>query len=122
MQQAPTPQDRTQWNLTPWASMQRDPMRRTQGRSETMTAAALAHHAQEALFLTIALSLPVLAVAAIVGLVVAAFQAASQIQDPTLAHLPRLLAVIAALALLGPWIGREVAAFAEQAFVANVPR
>jgi flagellar biosynthetic protein FliQ len=87
-----------------------------------MTPATLAHHAQQALALMIALSLPVLAVAAIVGLVVAAFQAASQIQDPTLAHLPRLLAVVAALALLGPWIGREIAAFAEQAFAAGMPR
>jgi flagellar biosynthetic protein FliQ len=67
----------------------------------------------------IAVSLPVLAVAAIVGFAIAAFQAASQIQDPTLAHLPRLLAVIAALALLGPWMGHEVAAFAEQMFVAG---
>ena len=87
-----------------------------------MTSSMLAHHAELALFLMIALSLPVLAVAALVGLVVAAFQAASKIQDPTLAHLPRLLAVIAALAWLGPWIGREVTAFAEQAFVASVPR
>lgn len=87
-----------------------------------MTSSMLAHFAQQALVLMIALSLPVLAVAAVVGLVVAAFQAASQIQDPTLAHLPRLLAVIAALAWLGPWIGREVTAFAEQAFVAAVTR
>ena len=60
----------------------------------------------------VAVSLPVLAVAALVGLVVAALQAASQIQDPTLAHLPRLVAVVAAVALLGPWMGHEVAAFA----------
>ena len=63
-------------------------------------------------------SLPVLAVAALVGLVTAALQAASQIQDPTLAHLPRLLAVVAALAVLGPWMGREIAAFAEQVLAA----
>jgi flagellar biosynthesis protein FliQ len=87
-----------------------------------MTTATLALHAQQALLLTIALSLTVLEVAAVVGLVVAAFQAASQIQDPTLAHLPRLLAVIAALALLGPWMGREVAAFAEQALGAGMTR
>lgn len=84
-----------------------------------MPPATLVHHAQQALFLTIALSLPVLAIAAVVGLVVAAFQAASQIQDPTLAHLPRLLVVIAAVAMLGPWMGHEVAAFAEQMFTAS---
>ncbi|HEY1691609.1 MAG TPA: flagellar biosynthetic protein FliQ [Polyangiaceae bacterium] len=84
-----------------------------------MVPATLVHDAQQALFLVLAVSLPVLAVAALVGLVVAAFQAASQIQDPTLAHLPRLLAVIAALALLGPWMGHEVAVFAQQMFAAR---
>ena len=74
-------------------------------------------HAQRALVLTLVLVLPVLLVAAVVGLGVAALQAASQIQDPTLAHLPRLLAVIAALVLLGPWIGSQIGAFAEQMFV-----
>jgi len=78
----------------------------------------LVHDAQQALLLMLAVSLPVLAVAAVVGLLVAAFQAASQIQDPTLSHLPRLLAVIAALAVLGPWMGHEVAVFAQQMFLA----
>ena len=81
--------------------------------------ASLVHHAQQALLLVVAVSLPVLAVAAIVGMLVAAFQAASQIQDPTLAHLPRMLAVVAALALLGPWMGHEIAAFAAQVFAAR---
>ena len=81
-----------------------------------MSPSALVHHAQEALLLVIALSLPALGVAAVVGLIVAAFQAASQIQDPTLAHLPRLLAVIATVALVGPWMGHEVAAFAAKMF------
>ena len=60
-------------------------------------------HAQEALILSVALSLPVVAAAA-----------ASQLQDPTLSHLPRLLAVVAALALFGPRMGREVGRFAER--------
>jgi type III secretion HrpO family protein len=81
-----------------------------------MATALLVHSAQEALLLVVAVSLPALAVAAIVGLVVAALQAASQIQDATLAHLPRLLAVVAALALLGPWMGGAIAAFATHMF------
>jgi type III secretion HrpO family protein len=84
-----------------------------------MPPAVLVHDAQQALLLVVAVSLPVLGVAAVVGLLVAAFQAASQIQDPTLAHLPRLLAVVAALALLGPWMGHEVATFAAQVFAAR---
>ncbi len=81
-----------------------------------MPPSTLVHGAQHALLLVVAVTLPVLGVASIVGFVVAALQAASQIQDPTLSHLPRLLAVTAALALLGPWMGHEVAAFAAQMF------
>jgi type III secretory pathway component EscS len=76
--------------------------------------ATLVGHAQEALLLALLVSLPFVAVAAIVGLFVAALQAASQVQDPTLAHLPRLLAVVAALAAVGPWAGHQVATYAER--------
>lgn len=79
-----------------------------------MSPATLLEQAQSALLLSIAVVLPVLAVAALVGLVVAAFQAASQVQDPTIAHLPRLLAVVAALIALGPWMGAQIGAFAER--------
>ena len=79
-----------------------------------MSPATLVEHAQNALLLSLAVVLPILAVAAVVGLIVAAFQAASQIQDPTIAHLPRLLAVVAALVVLGPWMGSQIGAFAER--------
>jgi flagellar biosynthetic protein FliQ len=83
-----------------------------------MPAAKLVHDAQQALWIVVAASLPVLVVAALVGLVVAAFQAASQIQDPTLAHLPRMVVVVVALAVCGPWMGHVIAAFAAQMFAA----
>lgn len=79
-----------------------------------MDPATLLSEARNALLLSVSVALPVLGVAAIVGLVVAAFQAASQIQDPTIAHLPRLLAVIGALVVLGPWMGSQIGAFAER--------
>jgi flagellar biosynthesis protein FliQ len=82
----------------------------------------LLEHAQTALVLSLAVVLPVIAVAALVGMIVAAFQAASQIQDPTLAHLPRLLAVVAALVVMGPWMGSQIGAFAERMFVLAAAR
>ena len=82
-----------------------------------MPVSLLVAHAQEALLLTVALSLPVVGVAAVVGLIVAAFQAASQVQDMTLAHLPRLLAVAGSLVILAPWIGAQVSAYAERVFL-----
>ncbi len=72
--------------------------------------------AQDALWLALAISLPVVGVAAVVGLVVAVLQAMTQVQDLTLAHLPRLVFVALTLALLGPWMGAEVASFAARVF------
>ncbi|MBX3187380.1 MAG: flagellar biosynthetic protein FliQ [Labilithrix sp.] len=85
-----------------------------------MNPALLVEHAQNALMLSLAVVLPVIGVAAVVGLIVAAFQAASQIQDPTIAHLPRLLAVVVALVILGPWMGAQIGAFAERMLMAAV--
>lgn len=79
-----------------------------------MPTSILIQYAQEAILLAATLSLPIIGVAAVIGLLVAVFQAASQIQDPTIAHLPRLLGVIAALVVLGPWMGHGFATFAER--------
>ena len=81
-----------------------------------MSPADLAYRAQEALLLSVAVALPVVAIAALVGLVVAVLQAATQIQDATIAHLPRFLAVAVALAVLGPWMGSQIAVFAARIF------
>ena len=74
----------------------------------------LVRAAQQGLVLVVAVSLPVLAAAAIIGLAIATIQAATQVQDPTLAHLPRVVVVVLALLLVGPWMGRAIAAFAAQ--------
>jgi flagellar biosynthetic protein FliQ len=47
---------------------------------------------------------PVLLVALSVGLMVSLFQAVTQINESTLSFLPKLLAVLAALAVAGPWM------------------
>jgi type III secretion HrpO family protein len=72
---------------------------------------------ESALLVSLLVSLPVVGLAALVGLVVAALQAATQLQDPTIAHLPRLVAVALALVVLGPWMGSEIAGFALEALV-----
>jgi type III secretion HrpO family protein len=84
--------------------------------SEVPAGSALAALGQEALLLAVAVSLPVVAIAALVGLLVAVLQAATQVQDATLAHLPRLVVVAVVLAVMAPWMGAEIAAFALRAF------
>lgn len=47
---------------------------------------------------------PVLGAALIIGLVVAIFQATTSIQEQTLTFLPKMLTILAVLALLGGWM------------------
>jgi flagellar biosynthesis protein FliQ len=78
--------------------------------------AELLDNAQHALLLAIVVSFPVVAAAAVIGLFVAVLQAASQVQDITLSHLPRLLVVALVLALTAPWMGSQIAEFASRMF------
>ena len=71
---------------------------------------------QQALLLSVAVALPVVGAAALIGLLVSVLQAATQIQDHTIGHLPRLLVVVGVLAATGPWIGSQIAEFAVRAF------
>jgi flagellar biosynthetic protein FliQ len=72
--------------------------------------------AREALLLATALSLPILAAAALVGLIVGALQSATSLQDAAIAHLPKFVVVVVATALLAPWIGHTLVGFATRAF------
>lgn len=81
-----------------------------------MNPADLVHLAREALLLAVATSLPVVGAVALVSLVVSVVQAATQVSDPTLSHLPRFLVGAFVLVALGPWIGSQLVAFAARAF------
>jgi len=74
----------------------------------------------ELLKLALVLSLPLLAVILIVGLVISILQVVTQVQDPSIAFVPKLLLFGTALALLAPWMlgrltGFGVAMFARLA-------
>ncbi len=56
---------------------------------------------REALLVTAVLTLPVLALATLVGAFVAVLQAATQVQEQTLSLLPKIVVVGAAVALFG---------------------
>ncbi len=66
--------------------------------------------------LSVAVALPVVGAAAVIGLLVSVLQAATQIQDHTLGHLPRVLVVAAVLVATGSWMGSQIAEFAMRAF------
>lgn len=59
---------------------------------------------QDALWMLLMISAPVLGVVLVVGLLISLFQAVTQINEATLAFVPKLLAAIAVFALAGPWM------------------
>ncbi len=67
---------------------------------------------REALLVALLLSAPPLAAALLVGLVVGALQAATQLQDPSVGVVPRLCGVLGALAIAAPWIAAHAVRFA----------
>lgn len=59
---------------------------------------------QEALLMMLMIASPILGVVLAVGLLVSLFQAVTQINEATLAFVPKLVAAMAVLALAGPWM------------------
>ncbi|HEX5565232.1 MAG TPA: flagellar biosynthesis protein FliQ [Sporosarcina sp.] len=59
---------------------------------------------------------PLLIVALVSGLVVSIFQATTQIQEQTLAFVPKIVAVLVAIVFFGPWMLARVTAFATDIF------
>lgn len=60
--------------------------------------------AGEAITTILKVSGPILLVALIVGLIVSIFQATTQIQEQTLAFIPKIFAVFLAVLVFGEWI------------------
>lgn len=69
-----------------------------------MTIDAVVEMANNALFVIIKVSLPVLLVSLVVGLVISIFQTVTSIQEQTLTFVPKIISVFAALMILGQWM------------------
>ncbi|MCC7005270.1 MAG: EscS/YscS/HrcS family type III secretion system export apparatus protein [Ottowia sp.] len=70
-----------------------------------MSDAIIIHFASELLWIVLLLSLPVVAVASLVGIVISLVQALTQIQDQTLQFLVKLIAVSITLVVSYSWMG-----------------
>jgi flagellar biosynthetic protein FliQ len=60
--------------------------------------------ATQAMNLAFKVAMPLLLAGLVVGLVVSVFQAVTQIQEQTLAFIPKIIAIAAVLVILGPWM------------------
>ncbi|GAB6173436.1 flagellar biosynthesis protein FliQ [Paradesulfitobacterium aromaticivorans] len=60
--------------------------------------------AKEALATALLVAGPLLGISLLVGLLVSIFQAMTQIQEQTLSFIPKILAIVAVMLVLGPWM------------------
>ncbi|MBS0615311.1 MAG: type III secretion system export apparatus subunit SctS [Verrucomicrobia bacterium] len=75
----------------------------------------------QALLMILILSGPPIIISMIVGLLVAIFQAATQIQEQTLSFTVKLIAVIFTLIFMGGWLGAQILQFANT-IIQNFPK
>jgi flagellar biosynthetic protein FliQ len=71
---------------------------------------------REALMLTLLVSAPILGAGLLVGLVISLLQAVTQVQEQTLAFVPKIVAMVLVAVLLLGWIGSQISVFAERMF------
>ena len=72
--------------------------------------------ARRAVTLVLVAGAPVLVTALVVGLIVSVVQAVTQVQDQTLTFVPKIIAVLVALAIVGPWMMEKLVEFGQEMF------
>ncbi|MFY4773899.1 flagellar biosynthesis protein FliQ [Metabacillus sp. RGM 3146] len=70
--------------------------------------------AEKAVYTTLMVCGPLLILALVIGLIVSIFQATTQIQEQTLAFVPKIVAVMVGLIFFGPWMLSTLISYAAQ--------
>ncbi|BCV24938.1 MAG TPA: flagellar biosynthesis protein FliQ [Firmicutes bacterium] len=73
---------------------------------------------RDALLTALLVAGPLLGLSLLVGLVVSIFQATTQIQDQTLAFVPKIVAVLIGIVVFGPWMLQVLTQFTLHLFAA----
>ncbi len=69
---------------------------------------------KQSLWVTMLIAAPLLLSALAVGLLVGMFQAATQINEMTMSFIPKLLVLVAALVVAGPWMLTIITTYTRQ--------
>ncbi|MGL4523787.1 MAG: flagellar biosynthesis protein FliQ [Bacilli bacterium] len=72
--------------------------------------------AEQAVYIILLICGPLLLIALVVGLAVSIFQATTQIQEQTLAFIPKIVAILLALVILGPFMLDRMVSYTYQIF------
>ena len=85
-----------------------------------MTPETITSIGQEALWVTMLISAPLLLSALAIGLLVGMFQAATQINEMTMSFIPKLFVMVVALGVAGPWMLEIIVSYTHQ-LVERIP-
>ncbi|MED1202060.1 flagellar biosynthesis protein FliQ [Heyndrickxia acidicola] len=72
--------------------------------------------AEKGIFITMIVAGPLLIIALVVGLIISIFQATTQIQEQTLAFVPKIVAVLLGIVFLGPWMLSHLLSYTSDIF------
>lgn len=86
-----------------------------------MTPESVISIAEEGIWTVILIAGPLLLLALAVGLIVSIFQATTQIQEQTLAFIPKIVAVLLGLIFFGPWMLGHMLSYTEN-ILSNLTR
>ena len=86
-----------------------------------MSDADVTEIATQTMIVAAKVSAPILLTALLVGFMISLFQAATQIQEPTLSFVPKMIAVAIALLVTGNWVLAELVSFTDHLFE-SLPR
>ena len=67
--------------------------------------------ARQTIWVIVKTSVPLLLISMIVGLIISLFQTLTSIQEQTLTFVPKLLAIMIALMIMGNWLLNEIVSF-----------
>jgi len=72
--------------------------------------------ARHAMLISLQMSMPILMLSLVIGVIVSLFQAVTQIQEQTLTFVPKIMALVLALTVLGPWMLHTIVGFTASLF------
>ncbi|MBT2756001.1 flagellar biosynthesis protein FliQ [Mesobacillus foraminis] len=81
-----------------------------------MTAESVISIAERGIYTVMMISGPLLLLALVVGLIISIFQATTQIQEQTLAFVPKIVAVLIGVVFFGPWMLSHMLSYANEIF------
>ncbi|MGG5252935.1 flagellar biosynthesis protein FliQ [Neobacillus sp. SM06] len=81
-----------------------------------MSAETIISIAERGIYTILMVSGPLLVLSLVIGLIISIFQATTQIQEQTLAFVPKIVAVLLGLIFFGPWMLSHMLSYASEIF------